>query len=207
MVNQIAKLDVKPKYQEAYHSALAEYQRESNKEEGCIAMRAYQDNQNPGLFFIYARWQDDSSLELHRLQPHSIKIAELADKALEAPVQRLVLSETSPAPVELIEATPEDEKFNIFFIFKINPDYRERLLEQFKEHITHTRTEQGCLLFDLFTVDGDDETLVVYEHWRKESDVWDIHFNQPYSKVTGALMEEAVIGDMRQYMNFVKQIA
>jgi len=63
------------------------------------------------------------------------------------------------------------------------------------------------LLFDLFTINGNDDTLAVYEHWRKESDVWDIHFNQPYSKVTGALMEKAVVGDMNQYMNFVTQIA
>jgi hypothetical protein len=37
--------------------------------------------------------------------------------------------------------------------------------------------------------------------------VWDIHFNKPYSKVTGALMKEAVVGEMEQYMNFVTEIA
>jgi quinol monooxygenase YgiN len=84
---------------------------------------------------------------------------------------------------------------------------QDSFVAQFKEHIAHTRQEHGNLLFDLYTIDNDDQTLVVYEHWRQESDVWDIHFQQPYAKVTGALMAEGVIGDMEQYMNFVTQIA
>jgi hypothetical protein len=50
---------------------------------------------------------------------------------------------------------------------------------------------------------GADDTLAVYEHWRKESDVWDVHFEQPYSVVMGALVQEAVVGDMAQYVNLV----
>ncbi|XQF93177.1 hypothetical protein ACOBV9_03420 [Pseudoalteromonas espejiana] len=46
----------------------------------------------------------------------------------------------------------------------------------------------------------------MYEHWRSESDLWDIHFNQPYSIETGELLEQAVIGDMKQYMSFVSEI-
>jgi quinol monooxygenase YgiN len=50
---------------------------------------------------------------------------------------------------------------------------------RFEEHITNARKEEECLQFDLYTIDGQDDTLAVYEHWRKESDVWDIHFKQP----------------------------
>jgi quinol monooxygenase YgiN len=170
-------------------------------------MRIYVDNTDPTLFFAYERWMNQASLDSHILEPHAQKFIALADKALQTPAEIFNLGETSSFPSELKDPAPEDEKFNIFFIFKIKPEFRTQLLCQFEEHITHTRTEQGCLLFDLFTIDGADDTLAVYEHWRKESDVWDIHFNQPYAKATGALMEKAVVGDMRQYMNFVTQIA
>lgn len=104
------------------------------------------------------------------------------------------MRDTQPAPIALKPADKDDLLFNI--IFKIKAGMQARFVEQFEEHITHTRQEQGNLLFNLYTIDSDDQTLVVYEHWRQESDVWDIHFHQSYAKIAGALMEKDVIGDM-----------
>jgi len=207
MFNQIIKFNVKPEYREEFQQALLENQKASCLEEGNLLMRLYVDNQDQSLFFAYYRWANYASFESHIQQPYAKKLSRLAEKALATKVEIQNLSETSPAPVALKTADPDDMKFNIIFIFKIKPEFREQLLHQFEEHIIQTRTEQGCLLFDLYTVDGADDTLAVYEHWRKESDVWDIHFNQDYAKITGALMEKAVVGDMQQYMNFVTQIA
>ncbi|MDR9829255.1 antibiotic biosynthesis monooxygenase [Vibrio sp. FNV 38] len=207
MKNQIIKFNVKPEFTEQFQQALLENQQASRQEVGNVEMRIYVDNQDSHLFFAYDRWTDQSALDSHLEQPHTKKLIALAESALVEPPMVLNLGETNPAPIALKSADEGDEKFNIFFIFKLQPEYRDELLAQFETHINHTRTEAGCLLFDLFTVDGADDTLAVYEHWRKESDVWDIHFNQPYSKVTGALMEKAVVGDMQQYMNFVTQIA
>lgn len=207
MINQIVKFTVKPSYKDEFKQALLENQRASRQEAGNVEMRIYVDNQDDHLFFAYARWADQGALDSHFQQIHFQKLIKLSDTALVEPAMVLNLGETSPAPVALKQADEHDDKFNIFFIFKLDVQHREALIHQFEEHIKHTRTETGCLLFDLFTVDGSDDVLVVYEHWRRESDVWDIHFNQPYAKVTGALMEKAVIGDMNQYMNFVTQIA
>jgi hypothetical protein len=46
--------------------------------------------------------------------------------------------------------------------------------------LPHKKRERRQHPFDLYTVD-DQGTLAVYEQWRKESDVWDIYFNQPYA--------------------------
>lgn len=105
-----------------------------------------------------------------------------------------------------VKPETSDDVFIILFIFQFHETFRDKLLERFAEHIALTRTEEGCLLFDLYTIDGKDDTLVVYEHWRNESAVWDIHFKQPYSEVTGALLQEAIIGIMKQYMNFVTEL-
>ncbi|MEZ8271384.1 putative quinol monooxygenase [Vibrio splendidus] len=206
MINQIVKFTVKPTYKDEFQQALLENQLASSQEPGNVEMRIYVDNKDANLFFAYDRWVDQDALNSHLHQPHTTKLIKLTENALVEPAMVLNLGETTPAPIALKQADEGDDKFNIFFIFKLEEEYREALIAQFEEHIKHTRTEAGCLLFDLFTVDGSDDTLVVYEHWRKESDVWDIHFNQPYAKVTGALMEKAVVGDMNQYMNFVTQI-
>ena len=95
----------------------------------------------------------------------------------------------------------------MFCILKINTNYRAELLTQFEDHITQTRQqEQGNLIFDLYKVKNQEDTLVLYEHWRKESDLWDIHFNQPYVIETARLMEKAVVGEIKQYMNFVIEL-
>lgn len=60
-------------------------------------------------------------------------------------------------------------------------------------------------MFDLYIIDGQDDTLVIYEHWRTKSDLWDIHFQQPYAIETGKLLEQAMVGDMQQYLNIVSE--
>ncbi|GIU49168.1 putative quinol monooxygenase [Shewanella sp. KT0246] len=206
MLNQIIKFTVKPEYQTEFKAALVTNKRGTTNEAGNIEMSIFVDNNNPNVFFAYERWANQQALEQHMAMPYTADMIALFDSALDKPVELFNLGETNPVPVALKPANPEDEVFIIIFIFKINPQMRQQLLTQFEQHINHTRTEPGNLLFDLYTVEGDDNTIAVYEHWRKESDVWDIHFNQPYSKVTGALMEQAVVGDMNQYMNFVTEI-
>lgn len=206
MQNQIIKIKTKPQHAETFKAALIEYKKNTRKETHNVEMRVYVDNKDSNLFFIYERFENKAAVDLHNSQPYTSAFEKQIAGGLEASIDVFKLGETSPLPVALKDANPEDELFNIFFIFKIKEGVRDRLLKQFGEHINFTRKEEGNLLFDLFTVEEDDNTLVVYEHWRKESDVWDIHFNQPYAKVTGALMEEAVVGDMGQYMNFVTEL-
>lgn len=209
MITKIVKFNVQPEALGSFKSALVENQKGASTEEGCVENRLFADNKNPHLFFSYERYVDEAALEIHKQQTYTQKVVELVDTALIDPVECMNLGETLPAPVNVDEQkqpNPEDDVFVIIFIFKFKEGYREELLKRFEEHVTHTRTEGGCLQFDLYTVEGKNNTLAVYEHWRKESDVWDVHFKQPYSEITGALMHEAVVGDMEQYMNFVTEI-
>ena len=201
MINRILKIEVSKENRDFFKSALMENQKKSQREGSCINLRIYEDNKNPNLFFTYERFIDKKSLETHLRQSYSQELEKLASN-----IEVLNLKETNPSPIALKEANIEDEEFVIFFIFKFKDGYKEKLLERFETHINETRKEKGNLLFDLFTIDEDENSLVVYEHWRNESDVWDIHFKQAYSEITGALMHEAVIGDLEQYMNFVKEI-
>lgn len=170
-------------------------------------MRLFEDKNQPNLIFCYERWKDQDALDYHREHPYTVKICQLVDTALASPVEILNLGETRPAPAHhLKQPGPGDDVFIIFFIFKIKEEYRPRLLTQFEKHVAHTRKEEACILFDLYTVDGAEDTLAVYEHWRNESAVWDIHFKQPYSEETGALLKEALLGNMDTYMNFVTEI-
>ena len=206
MLNQIVKFNVKPEFIDRFNEALIEDQKGADKEVGFHEMRLFADNKDPGIIFAYERLEDQAALDHHSAQDYTQKVMALAKTALIQPPEFFSLGETALAPDHSKQPNTEDDVCVIFFIFKFKEGYRDRLLAQFEEHIGHTRQEAGNILFDLYTVDGADDTLVVYEHWRKESDVWDIHFKQPYAEVTGALLAEAVEGDLTQFMNFVSEI-
>lgn len=210
MMIQIVKFDIKTEYIEQFKILLDDDKQGSKNEAGLLEMRLYQDKKSPNLFFAYERFENQAAVDHHSAQTYTKRLLEALAVMCNSAPEVMPLNETTPAP--LYEKNPksanaQDELFIIFFIFKIKPQYREQLLTQFEHHITQTRSqEEGNILFDLYTIEGQDDTLAVYEHWRKESDVWDIHFNQPYAVETGKLMHQAVVGDLEQYMNFVTEL-
>lgn len=204
MLTRIITFDVTPEHTAAFRTAFLEAKAGTEKEAQFEEAKLFVDNSNPNRFFAYERLQDDAEA-FHNAQPYVKQLFEFLETSNTAVTVRHV-TDTKPVPDHSKTANTEDNVFVIFFIFKIKPEYKDQLVAQFEKHITHTKDEPGNILFDLYTVDGAEDELVVYEHWRKESDVWDIHFHQPYAEETGALMEKAVVGDMNQYMNFVTEV-
>ena len=117
------------------------------------------------------------------------------------------LEETEPKPVPPKQANQDDEVLVMFLILKVYPECRAEVLAQLQEHVSQSRHEEGNLLFEVYTVNGDETTIMAYEHWRNASAVFDVHVNQPYSQVTGPLLEKSVVGDLGQYMNLASEIA
>jgi quinol monooxygenase YgiN len=206
MLNQIVKFNVKPEFVERFNEALIADKKGADQEAGFHEMRIFADKKDPSIIFAYERLEDQAALDQHSAQDYTKTVMELAQTALVQPPEFFSLGETALVPDHSKQPNAEDDVCVIFFIFKFKEGYRDRLLAQFEDHIGHTRQEAGNIIFDLYTVDGADDTLVVYEHWRRESDVWDIHFKQPYAEVTGALLAEAVEGDLTQFMSFVSEI-
>ncbi|WP_324027232.1 antibiotic biosynthesis monooxygenase [Maribacter sp. BPC-D8] len=207
MKSTIVKFTTKPEHATSFAATLKEAQAATQKEAGNKEIKVFVSNTDANVFFVYERWADKAAITSHDNEPHTQKLMQVGQTALQTAPDFYFLGDTNPLPDHSKSANAEDEVFIIFFIFKLKTAFRAQLLNQFEDHITHTRKEEkGNILFDLYTVDDQEDTLAVYEHWRKESDVWDIHFHQPYAEKTGKLMEEAVIGDLKQYMNFVTEI-
>lgn len=208
MITQIVKFDIKPEQVDTFKAALIVDKQGASNEKGCLELRLFQDKNQAGVFFAYERFQDQAALDQHAEQTYVKNVLGMLESASKAPPQVMVLNNTTPEPLH--ENNPkivhkDDNVFSVFFIFDTKPEYRQQVLDRFSNHINNARLEQGNLVFDLYTIDGQDDKFVVYEHWRNESDLWDIHFNQPYAVETGALLNEAVVGDLKQYMSFVEE--
>lgn len=208
MITQIVKFDIKPEQIETFKAALVVDKQGAENEKGCLELRLFQDKNQAGVFFAYERFQDQAALDYHAEQSYVKNVLGMLESASKAAPTVMVLNDTAPTPLHesnTKKVHEADDVFSVFFIFDIKPAYRQQLLTRFESHVENTRQEQGNLVFDLYTIDGKDDTLVIYEHWRNESDLWDIHFNQPYAVETGALLNEAVVGDLKQYMSFVEE--
>ena len=210
MIVQIVKFDIQPTHIALFKALLEDDKQGAKNEAGLLEMRLYQDKNLPNIFFAYERFESQSAIEHHAEQQYTKALLDALPTISNKAPEIFYLNGTTPAP--LFEKNPktvnaEDELFIMFCILKINTNYRAELLTQFEDHITQTRQqEQGNLIFDLYKVKNQEDTLVLYEHWRKESDLWDIHFNQPYVIETARLMEKAVVGEIKQYMNFVIEL-
>ncbi len=207
MYNLLATFTVKQESIPAFKAACLQSLTASRKEAGNVEMMLYADDNKDNVFYVYSRWNNEAAYEFHKTLPHSVNIAKVAKASLLKAPELMSLGTTMPIPPHnLKQVNAEDQEETLFFIFKIKEGYRKRVIERFETHIKHSRTEEGNLLFDFYTIDGNENTFVVYENWRSKSALFDIHLKTPYSEVTGALLGEAMIGEMNQYMNFITEI-
>ena len=180
MITQIVKFDIKPEQIETFKAALVVDKQGAESEQGCLELRLFQDKNQAGVFFAYERFQDQAALDYHAEQSYVKNVLGMLESASKAAPTVMVLNNTAPTPLHesnTKKVHEADDVFSVFFIFDIKPAYRQQLLTRFESHVENTRQEQGNLVFDLYTIDGKDDTLVIYEHWRKESDLWDIHLS------------------------------
>lgn len=206
MINQLVKLNLKPEYSREFMDRAVEGIQQSIQESGNMEMKLFADKDSSDTYYIYSRWIDNAALENHKLQAYSQKFVEFFDVALSQPPQIMQLTETPgsrQSDINLSEAT--DSNVTLFVIFKIKTDMRELILRQFNDHTAKTQQEEGNFLFELYSVEGSQDTFVIYEHWENQAAL-DKHFTLPHFAQTGNVMAKAVIGNLEECMHFVKEI-
>lgn len=203
MITRIVKFTVPTEHIDAFKVSFAEAATGSLKEPGFEQARLFVTQADANTFYAYERLRDQ---ETHASMPHVRQLFDfLASSGTQ--IEQFNLGETDPAPEPLL--TPEaenDEELAVFFIFSLRPGFKGRVLAQFADHTRQARKEPGNVVFDLYTVEGNDDTLIVYERWKNEAALMKEHFAQPYAQITGALLAEAVPGELTDAMQFSTEI-
>lgn len=207
MQTQISKFFVKTENRTNFKAALLRKKQVADSDQDYTEMRLFQDDEDPNIIFVYERMLDDATLKTHQKTDVSVAVAQMVETAMTAEPDIISLRDTFPEPDHTKHPNPEDDVSAVFFIFKLHEEFHVRVVERFETHLKLTREEQGCILLDLYTVRDDKSRLAVYELWRQKSDLTDIHFNLEFAKETGALLNEAVVGNLGQYMNFVTEFS
>ena len=63
-------MDINPNDVEAARAATIAMMTESEKEDGCIRYRFYQDVEHPHLFHVYEEWESEEALAAHAASDH-----------------------------------------------------------------------------------------------------------------------------------------
>jgi quinol monooxygenase YgiN len=205
MFNLLVKFTVKTEHFEEFKEACLENLKKSLKEEGNVEMKLYVDNNIPNTIYVYSRWESTEAYEIHKNMPYTTSLTKVVKYSLQS--KPVIMPLKAALKVDHSKhANADDIEETLFFIFKVKDAFHNKVINQFRKHIEFTHQEVGNILFDLYTVEGDNNTFVVYENWRNKSDLWDVHMKQVYSIETGALLNEVVEGELNNYMNFVTEV-
>lgn len=75
----------------------------------------------------------------------------------------------------------DEDRVTVVARIKAREGMEEQLREETEALVQPTRSEEGCLNYDLHQGTEDPSVLVFYENWRSQQDL-DEHLEQPYLK-------------------------
>lgn len=68
-ITRVVKLSLQPEFVEAFKEIFLHHRQHIAAFDGCLELNAYQDNQQPSLFFTISRWTSQANLDEYRFSP------------------------------------------------------------------------------------------------------------------------------------------
>ncbi len=95
--------------------------------------------------------------------------------------------------------TMSNLKLTIVARIVAKPEKRELVKEELLKLIDITRTEKGCINYDLHQDNENENIFLFYENWESR-ELWQIHMNNThlaeYMKATDGAVEEFILNEM-----------
>lgn len=207
-VTILSTFDIKPEGIDHFIKAMVENQEQVRKETGNLEMRMFQDVNQPSKFFVFGRTSGRAGLEAHEEEVEDRGIEqEVAGTLNEAPVTRWLGLTSQGAEYGLRDRQQEADELIVFALFDFKPGYRDRVLAQYDKQVPLVRQDDANILFDVYTLEGEDDKLVVYERWVNQALAQEFATTKPISIETGKLLAEAVKGDLPDYLFTLSEIS
>ncbi|MBD2439268.1 putative quinol monooxygenase [Nostoc sp. FACHB-110] len=85
-----------------------------------------------------------------------------------------------------------DTKVTVTARLKVKPGLEDRFRQEFEPVIALTRTEDGCINYDLHQSVEDPSLFLLHENWASEA-ILNEHLQQPYIRELGAKSAEYLV--------------
>jgi quinol monooxygenase YgiN len=173
---------VKPEMVDTFKALLLKDLANARQESGCITMQLFAAKTDPNTLFFFERWQNQTALDNHFVQPYTEAVLELAKTLLISPMEILYLEDLAPLPVEDMQYPDnEDEGVDLVIIFQVKEEMEKRFEHQLLNSVRCSRLEPGCIAFHIHIVREGKSQFVLYERWWNQA-AFDFHLAQPYTK-------------------------
>jgi quinol monooxygenase YgiN len=81
-----ARFHAKEGLQDAVAATIMEVLRPTEKEPGCLSIRAFCAIRDPRLFYIHSRWQDEAAFNHHAELPHTVRFLKKIQSQIDHPL-------------------------------------------------------------------------------------------------------------------------
>ena len=65
--------------------AIAEVQRPTSEEDGCLGYRAFRSVRDPREYYVHSRWRDQAAFDHHARLPHTLRFVSVVEPLLDHP--------------------------------------------------------------------------------------------------------------------------
>lgn len=207
MITAFSTFHIKPDQIDTFLEITRDNMARVRKEPGSVEMRLYKNNNEPGVFHLFGRTSSAEEFAAHEKDIIARKVPERTAPTVAAPPVSLPLIETEADPDPMRKQPgPDDDMVTLFFPFEVKEGSRDTVLAQMQKHVIASRREPANLTFEFYAVEGEPNKFLVYERWRNEAAIWDIHMQQPHAQETGVVMSEALIGNFEDLLIRVTEI-
>ncbi|TBU98528.1 putative quinol monooxygenase [Stutzerimonas kirkiae] len=166
----------------------------SRQEAGNLSFDVFQPEDGAATLLLFERWVSQAALDEHFATPH-LKVVErgLATAQAATPTSlRLVEIEPQGAQQRKPLARPGDSR-NVIVILKARPEQEQAFLDAWREAIPFSRAAPGNHAFELYAVEGQPQTYVLFERWDSVAS-HEAHLAQDYS----AKLDERLPGTLAE---------
>ncbi|WP_203923447.1 putative quinol monooxygenase [Rugosimonospora africana] len=157
--------------------------------EGNLDYDLYRDRDRPWAFYVLANWANQEAVDAHVDSTYVREFLEAhTETDLAAPPTRINARMLSRPNADTGRRRPEPNSGQLTFFpfFNVRPDGLDTVQQALLGAVDSTRTDEGCLDYDLYQVADDPTTLFYRETWTGKPAL-DEHMNTPvfYDVVRG----------------------
>ena len=207
MIQMIGRFQMKTEGRATFKSAMLDVVKGTLNEPGALAIRMFEDKNNPNLIFGYERFKDFSAVQYHRNQPYELALIEVAGTALSAPPVAYVFG---PAVVKEIRASDErkveSSELYAVALFDIKPDQWDRVVAQYKKQIPNARKHKENISFNVYSVLDNPTQLVVVEWWKSADVARQFSTTDPLSIETGKVLTGSLERPIPEYLHELREV-
>lgn len=157
---------IEPQTRAAFINAMRNNATQSRKEAANIVFDVAEPGGNDPTLVLFESWRDRFGYQQHEASAHVAPVLALVPTSFAKPERKYLLQDVPGLPGHARKDIdhPSATK-NIVERFEIKPSERQRFIQAAAQAIQDARQQPDNLVFDVYQVQKDDNTFVIYQRW------------------------------------------